>query len=83
MQLAAKPCAQLKTPILKYSKEHVPLTASEIAEIEKMIIDHGRAAAVRRDRGQKGIPWKGTTILDTEVADALKHSLDRAIALRN
>jgi hypothetical protein len=73
----------LKTPILKFSKEYVPLTASEIAEIEKMIIDHVKAAAVRHDRGQKGIPWKGTTILDNEVADALKHSRDRAIAMRN
>ena len=83
MQLAAQPCAQLKTPILKFPKDHVPLTASEIAEIEQMIIDHRRAASVRADRGQKGIPWKGTTILDVEVADALKRSLERAIAMRN
>lgn len=83
MQLAAKPCSQLKTPILKYPKELVPLTAAEIAELDRMILDHHKAAAVRRDRGQKGVPWKGTTILDSEVADALKHSRDRAIAMRN
>jgi hypothetical protein len=79
----AKPRLKLKTPILKYSKEHVPLTAAEIAEIDRMMVDHHKAAGIRRDRGQKGVPWKGTTILDTEVADALKHSRDRAIAMRN
>ena len=83
MQPAAKPCAQLKTPIIKIPKEYIPLSAAEIAELDRRIIDHHRAATVRRDRGQKGIPWKGTTILDSEVADALKHSRDRAIALRN
>ena len=83
MQLAAKPCAQLKTPIIKLSKECVPLSASEIAEIDKMILDHNKAASVRRDRGLKGVPWKGATILDNEVAEALKHSRDRAIAMRN
>ena len=83
MQPAAKPRAQLKTPIIKIPKHRIPLTASEIAELDRMIANHHKAAAVRRDRGQKGVPWKGTTLLDSEVADALKHKRDRAIAMRN